>query len=70
MVPVELASFNAAVSGNEVSLRWITSTETNNAGFEVERKAENGVFEKIAFVEGKGTTTEVNGYTYKMQLIN
>jgi hypothetical protein len=65
MVPVELASFNAAVSGNEVSLRWITSTETNNAGFEVERKAENGVFEKIAFVEGKGTTTEVNGYTYK-----
>jgi hypothetical protein len=63
-VPVELASFNASVNGNVVDLKWITASETNNSGFEVERKTGNGSFEKIAFVEGKGTTTEVNGYSY------
>ena len=37
-VPVELTSFTAAASGNDVVLRWQTATETNNKGFEVERQ--------------------------------
>lgn len=63
-IPVELASFTAVTQYNQVDLRWITATEINNAGFEVQRKAENGAFEKIAYVEGKGTTTEITPYTY------
>jgi hypothetical protein len=35
---VELVSFTALPQGNRVELRWKTATETNNHGFEVERK--------------------------------
>jgi hypothetical protein len=38
VLPVELTSFDAAVSGREVHLHWSTATEVNNYGFEVERK--------------------------------
>ncbi|MDX1409225.1 MAG: hypothetical protein R3330_13855, partial [Saprospiraceae bacterium] len=36
VVPVELLSFDATVSGQDVILNWATSSETNNAGFEVQ----------------------------------
>jgi hypothetical protein len=58
-LPVELTSFEAAVSSNNVNLKWATSTETNNSGFEVYR---NGV--KVAFVKGNGTTSEKKSYSY------
>jgi hypothetical protein len=38
-LPVELASFTGTVNNNSVLLSWITQTEVNNYGFEVERKA-------------------------------
>ncbi|MBE2281275.1 MAG: S8 family serine peptidase, partial [Ignavibacteriaceae bacterium] len=64
-VPVELTSFSAIPSGNDVLLEWTTATELNNAGFEVERKSSNSsVFEKIGFVTGKGTTTETVKYRF------
>ena len=37
IVPVELLSFTSSVSGNNVTLNWITSTEINNMGFEIEK---------------------------------
>lgn len=63
-VPVELVSFIASVDKNVVDLRWVTATELNNKGFEVQRRTENTIYQTIAFVQGKGTTTQVNGYTY------
>ena len=36
-IPVELNSFTASVSSNNVILKWITATELNNKGFEIER---------------------------------
>lgn len=63
-VPVELASFNATTNGNSVELGWVTATETNNMGFEVERKSGNGQFEKVGFVAGNGTTTETRTYSF------
>jgi hypothetical protein len=68
-VPVELVSFNASVDKNVVDLRWITATELNNSGFAIERRSGNSSYEKIAFVQGKGTTTQVNGYSYS-DLVN
>lgn len=62
-LPVELTSFAGAVSGNAVSLTWSTATEINNSGFEVQRKLDQG-WEKIGFVDGKGTTTELNNYSF------
>jgi hypothetical protein len=75
-LPVELTSFTASVIDNSVVLSWITATELNNYGFEVERTSpipspyqregsETGRgWEKIGFVIGAGTTTEPQIYSF------
>jgi len=73
-VPVELTTFNAIAEGNNVTLSWETATESNNNGFEVERTVvnnsantaspENLNWEKIGFVEGKGTSSQSNIYKF------
>jgi hypothetical protein len=63
-VPVELTSFKAIADQNNVTLSWSTSTETNNSGFEILRSAQNDNWEKIGFVEGQGTSTQENNYSY------
>lgn len=63
-VPVELASFAASVSGNDVTLSWVTATELNNSGFHVERSTGEDSWNNIGFVEGHGTTTETQSYTF------
>ncbi|MCH8034444.1 MAG: T9SS type A sorting domain-containing protein [Bacteroidetes bacterium] len=65
-IPVELTSFTAETSENEISLNWTTATELNNQGFEIERSTDNQTFEKIGFIPGFGTTTESKSYTYKI----
>jgi hypothetical protein len=64
IVPVELASFRADVNGNTVSLNWMTATETNNSGFEVERSVNGAEFQKVGYVSGNGTTTETKAYSF------
>ena len=55
-VPVELTSFKASTVNGNVNLTWSTATETNNKGFQVERKSADGQYQNIAFVNGHGTT--------------
>jgi hypothetical protein len=62
-IPVELISFTASQSGDQINLTWATASETNNKGFELE-KFQNDSWNNIAFVEGNGTTAEKNVYTY------
>ena len=64
IVPVELTSFAAASDKNDVILTWNTATELNNQGFEIQRKI-TGEFERVGFVEGKGTTTEAQNYLFR-----
>ena len=70
VVPVELVSFNASVIDNGVQLNWITATEINNMGFEVERSLTpslskgEGEWVKIGFVNGNGTSTQVQTYSF------
>lgn len=63
-VPVELISFNAAVENDGVRLNWYTASETNNAGFKIERSKEGANYEEIFFIGGNGTTTNRNVYSY------
>lgn len=63
IVPVELSSFTASVSGLSVTLSWTTATELNNNGFEIQKKVANN-FVTVGFVKGKGTTTEQQKYSY------
>jgi len=73
IVPVELVSFVAEHINDEVILKWQTATETNNQGFEIfrgihpsqsETQNDNELWERLGFVEGRGTTTEIANYVY------
>lgn len=64
LVPVELVSFIGTRTGNDVVLQWITGTEANNYGFEVQRSADKTGFETIGFVEGSGTTASPTSYSF------
>lgn len=59
VLPITLQSFVGQTIENNVNLNWKTTTETNNSGFEIYR---DNV--KVGFVKGKGTTNEVQSYTY------
>jgi len=65
-VPVELTSFIAEVVDNSVILKWSTATETNNKGFEVERKffSDDKTWQTLTFIPGNGTTTEEQQYLF------
>ena len=64
-IPVELTSFTAIVKHNaQVVLNWSTATELNNQMFEIERRDENNDYVTIGYIDGHGTTTERQDYTY------
>ncbi|MCH7963374.1 MAG: choice-of-anchor B family protein [Bacteroidetes bacterium] len=62
-IPVELTSFTAVISERNIILNWSTATETNNLGFEVQRKSD-GDYRTIGLVDGYGTTTEIQNYSF------
>jgi hypothetical protein len=67
IIPVELSSFTAMVNEADVLLNWTTATETNNKGFEIQRsevRDQKSEWEVIGFVEGNGTTTDQNQYSF------
>ncbi len=68
-LPVELTSFTVTISGNNVTLFWITETEVDNYGFDIERKMqdvrrENEEWKKIGFVEGHGNSNSPKEYSF------
>lgn len=63
-VPVELSSFEATIMDNHILLHWITQSELNNLGFELERSEDNINFVKIAFIKGNDTCLNVHHYQY------
>ncbi|MFI5237501.1 MAG: YCF48-related protein, partial [Ignavibacteriales bacterium] len=63
-VPVELISFEGRVVGHEIVLSWITASELNNLGFNIEKSSDNINWLTIGFVQGKGTTSEKNHYSF------
>ena len=80
VLPVELTTFEAMLDGADALLRWTTASETNNAGFEIQRAApiptrdlpapdpstQIPSWEPLAFVEGHGTTVEVQVYVFRV----
>ncbi|MCE9540765.1 MAG: T9SS type A sorting domain-containing protein [Bacteroidetes bacterium] len=68
ITPVELSSFVSSTIKNNVTLRWTTETETNNAGFDIERKSvlqnQQDNWVKIGNVTGCGNSNEQKNYSY------
>jgi photosystem II stability/assembly factor-like uncharacterized protein len=69
-LPVELTSFTASSNGKEVILRWSTASEINNKGFEIQRNTEPEEFFTVGFVNGHGTTSEEQNYSYSDRNLN
>ena len=67
-LPVELLSFTARLQGQNLGvLDWVTATETNNAGFEVEHALPGTTnFQNIGYVQGAGTTVLQQNYRYEV----
>ncbi len=64
VVPVELLFFKAQTNKDHIILQWETNSESNNYGFEIERKAGNEDWRTIAFIQGCGTTNQTSKYSY------
>lgn len=70
-LPVKLNSFTSSISGNNVKLNWITTSEENNSGFEIYRSELNkNDFVKIGFVTGKGNSSTPTNYSFEDKKLN
>ncbi len=69
-LPVELINFTAGLNGNLVELNWETATETNNKGFELEKKCgDENDWAIIGFVQGQGSSTKPVHYSLTDKLV-
>ena len=67
VLTVELANFEARVDDGAVTLAWQTTSENQNLGFEVQQQvAQSSEFEALGFVDGHGTTSQAQAYTYRL----
>jgi photosystem II stability/assembly factor-like uncharacterized protein len=67
-LPIQLASLTGtAISGQAVRIQWSTLSETDSYGFEVQKSAtQTEAYQSISgsFVQGHGTTTVPQHYSY------
>ena len=67
VVPVNITSFKGEKRGNVNVLSWITSTEINNAGFELQRSVDGVSFAPLGYVSSKadnGNSTHQLTYNF------
>jgi photosystem II stability/assembly factor-like uncharacterized protein len=64
-VPIELISFEGKFEINKIILNWQTATELNNEGFVIQKSIDMENWNNIGFVEGKGTSSEQNNYSFE-----
>ena len=71
-MPVELTSFTGNVANKrDITLNWNTATETNNQGFDIERKlSTTETWAKVGYIAGKGTTTAPTSYRFEDRKLN
>ncbi|MEO0728068.1 MAG: proprotein convertase P-domain-containing protein, partial [Bacteroidota bacterium] len=64
-VPVEWVSFTATAKQRQAELLWQTANEENNAGFDIERRAEHETdFRSIGWVDATSLARDINNYSY------
>jgi len=63
-LPVELIYFRGQKIAGNIVLQWTTASEINNAGFEIQKSRDARDWQIIEFIEGQGTTDEINDYQY------
>jgi photosystem II stability/assembly factor-like uncharacterized protein len=69
-LPVSLESFTYNVSGRDVNLKWVTTVEENNAGFEVYRissdlnASDPNNWLKVGYIKGNGNKNTPTNYNF------
>jgi hypothetical protein len=64
-LPVSLISFDGKLKKEHIELNWATASEIKNSFFRVDRSANGIDFEELAYLDGAGTTENINYYTLK-----
>ena len=64
LLPVTLLRFDANEINKKVVLNWVTTNETNNKGFEIERSVDGKNYYSIGNIDGSGTTNATQQYTF------
>lgn len=64
--PMSLAHMEGTASGEQVTLRWKTSSERKNAGFRIERRGETreAQWTQVGYVKGAGTNDNPQHYRF------
>ena len=72
VLPATLTGFSASEQGSATLLEWTTTTETNTAGFSVERSTDGTNFAAIGWVESTNGGNIISHYSYtdKQQTVN
>ncbi len=62
-LPIEvLQPLSARLDGRQVLLKWVTASEHNNKGFEIQRSRDGEHWESVAWVEGHGNSSKPTAY--------
>ncbi len=70
-LPVTLSSFTNTVNNRDVKLNWVTASEINNAGFDIEKSGAGiNQWVKAGYVSGKGTISTPTTYTFEDKKLN
>jgi hypothetical protein len=67
-LPVSIINFSGERSGSNVTVKWTTTFENNNKGFEIQRSIGGGDYKTVGFVNSKGVdgSSQVSmSYEYK-----
>lgn len=66
-LPISLSLFSATRYNSSVAIKWITATETNNSGFEIQRLVGNGNWQTLITIPSQaagGNSSSDLTYTY------
>ncbi|SMG33984.1 Por secretion system C-terminal sorting domain-containing protein [Marivirga sericea] len=63
-LPIELKSFNASKSKQNIDLNWVTAKEENFSHFEVERSLDQNKWKQIGLVQGIGESNSDVHYDF------
>jgi hypothetical protein len=63
-LPVTFLGFAGVLQNNIAVLKWSTTDEINNKGFDIEKSADGQTFANIGFVAGDGNTSGINNYNF------
>lgn len=64
-LPIELLSFSAECSNQNIIISWITASEINNHFFTIERSADGVDFQNIGTIAGAGNSNQNLYYTFE-----